>query len=162
MAVLEAIGARSVRVSATRKRQGFFAAGAVVDAAGRYRLAAAGADVGAAAVGVTCEILCTTFFARTGMKTRAFMRYSAHVSGGAPRSERSSGGCAASADLGAAHATHRQRRTTDFAGARDRTSEAAAGQASPHAVWAQVGEAGKADRTVGAAAGGTGIESQRA
>ena len=64
--------------------------------------------MGAAVVGVTCEILCTTFFARTGMKTRAFMRYSAHVSGGAPRSERSSRGCAASADPGATRAdSHR-------------------------------------------------------
>src|ERR1035438_2972519 len=97
MSVLEAIGARTLRVAASGKRHGFVDASAVVDAAGRYRLAAAGADVGAAAVGVTCEILCTTFFARTGMKTRAFMRYSAHVSGGDPRSERSSGGWAARA-----------------------------------------------------------------
>ncbi len=118
--------------------------------------------MGAAAVGVTGEILCTTFFARTGMRTRAFMRYSAHVSGGTPRSQRSSRGCAASADPGTAHTTHRQRRTTRFAGARDRASEAAAGQAASHAVWAEVGEAGAADRAVGAAAGGTGIEAQRA
>ena len=61
--------------------------------------------MGAAAVGVTGEILCTTFFARTGMRTRAFMRYSAHVSGGAPRSRRSSRRCAASADPGTTRAT---------------------------------------------------------
>jgi TolA-binding protein len=66
--------------------------------------------VGAAAVGVTGEILCTTFFARTGMRTRAFMRYSAHVSGDAPRSERSSRGCAASADPGATPAVSFHRR----------------------------------------------------
>jgi len=35
-----------------RRAHGFVDAGAVIDAAGRYRLAAAGADVGAAAVGV--------------------------------------------------------------------------------------------------------------
>ena len=56
------------------------------------------------------EILCTTFFARTGMKTRAFMRYSAHVSGGASRSERSSRGCAASADPGTTRAVSFHRR----------------------------------------------------
>ena len=84
MFVREAIGARALRLAASCERHGFVDAGAVIDAAGGYRLAAAGADVGAAAVGVTQKILCTTFFARTGMKTCAFMRYSAHVSGGAP------------------------------------------------------------------------------
>ena len=127
----------------------------VIDAAGRYRLAAAGADLGAAVVGVTCEILCTTFFARTGMKRAAFMRYSAHVSGDASRSERPSCRCAASADPGTT-------RATDLPGARDRASAVAAGQAAAHAVWAEVGKAGAADRAVGAAAGGTGIEAQRA
>ena len=155
VSVREATGAWALRLAASRERHGFVDAGAVIDAAGRHRLAAAGADVGAAAVGVTGEILCTTFFVRTGMRTRAFMRYSAHVSGGAPRSERSSRGCAASADPGTT-------RATDLAGARDRASAAAAGQAAAHAVWAEVGEAGAADRTVGAAAGGVGIEAQRA
>ena len=125
--------------------------------------------MGAAVVGVTWEILCTTFFARTGMKTRAFMRYSAHVGGFASRSESPTRGCAASADPGATRAvtlhrkyTHRHAGAVTIAGARDRASEAAAGQAASHAVWAQVGEADAADRAVGAATGGTGIEAQRA
>ena len=113
--VREATGARTLRVAASHERHGFADASAVIDAAGRHRLAAAGADVGAAVVGVTSEILCTTFFASTGMRTREFMRYSAHVSGGAPRSERSSCRCAASADPGAT-------RATALAGARDRAS----------------------------------------
>ena len=56
--------------------------------------------MGAAAVGVTGEILCTTFFARTGMRTCEFMRYSAYVSGFASRSERPSWGSIRSADPG--------------------------------------------------------------
>ena len=111
--------------------------------------------MGAAVVGVTCEILCTTFFARTGMRTREFMRYSAHVSGGAPRSER----LPADALRALILAQHEQLLSR---GARDRASEAAAGQAAAHAVWAEVGEAGAADRAVGVAAGGAGIEAQRA
>jgi len=38
-----------------------------------------GAHLGPAVVAVTCEILCTTFFARTRMRTCEFMRYSAYV-----------------------------------------------------------------------------------
>ncbi len=155
VSVREATGAWAIRLAASGERHGFADAGAVIDAARRHRLAATGADVGSAAVGVTGEILCTTFFARTGMRTRAFMRYSAHVSGGAPRSQRSSRRCAASADPGTI-------RATDLAGARDRASAAAVGQVAAHAVWAQVGEAGAADRTVGTAAGGVGIKAQRA
>src|SRR5271170_4005749 len=127
MSVRETARARALRVAASRERHGFVDPSAVVDAAGRHRLAAARADVrseqqrserpGAAVVGVTGEILCTTFFACTGMKTRVFVRYSAHVGDRAPRSERPTCRCATSADLGAAHATHCQRRTTDFAGA---------------------------------------------
>src|SRR5205823_12307127 len=48
------------------ERHSFADASAVVDAAGGHRLAATGAHLGTAVVGVTCEILCTTFFARTG------------------------------------------------------------------------------------------------
>lgn len=44
-------------------------------------------------VGATCEILCTTFLASSGMRTGSFMRYSAHVGAGAPRSERPTCGC---------------------------------------------------------------------
>ena len=88
------------------------------------------------------------------MKTREFMRYSARVSGDAARSQHSSRRCAASTDPGTA-------RATDLARARDRASAAAAGQTPPHAVWSEVGEATAADRAVGVAAGGVGIEAQR-
>ena len=46
--------------------------------------------MGAAVVGVTGEILSTTFFAPARMKTPVFMRYSAHGGDCAPRSERAS------------------------------------------------------------------------
>ncbi len=102
--VREATGAWALRLAASGEWHGFVDAGAVIDAAGRHRLATAGAHVGAAVVGVTCEILSTTFFARTGMRTRAFMRYSAHGSDRAPRSERSSRRATARADPGATRA----------------------------------------------------------
>ena len=44
---------------------GFSDAGAVIDVAGRHRLATTRAHLGAAVVGVTCEILSTTFFVRS-------------------------------------------------------------------------------------------------
>lgn len=109
------------------------------------------------------------------MKTREFMRYSAHGSDGASGSEGSLGRFVAHADPYPTRAvslhgrqvtlrrkqTHHHPGTTAVAGARDRTSEAAAGEAAPHAVRAQVGEAATTDRSVGVAAGRTGSEPQR-
>ena len=60
--VRQAAGARTFRVAASGERHGVADASAVIDAAGRHRLAAAGAHLGAAAVGVTCEILLHNFF----------------------------------------------------------------------------------------------------
>jgi hypothetical protein len=62
------------------QRHGFSDASAVIDAAGRHRLATTGTNIGAAVVGVTHEILSTIFFARVLRRTPAFMRYSAHGS----------------------------------------------------------------------------------
>src|SRR5208283_3231834 len=152
--VREAAGTRALRVATSHEWHGFSDAGAVIDAAGRHRLATTGANLGAAVVGVTHKILSTTFFARAQMETRAFMRYSAHGSDRAPRSERSSGRGAARIDPGTT-------RATALARTGDRASAAAAGQATPYAVWTEVGEATAADRAVGVAVGGTGIESQR-
>src|SRR6266545_7651526 len=150
--VREAAGTGAFRVAASHQWHGFSDAGAVIDAAGRHRLATTGAHLGAAVVGVTQKILSTTFFARAQMETREFMRYSAHGGDRAPRSERSSGRGAARIDPGTT-------RATALARTGDRASAAAAGQAAPHAVWTEVGEAGTADRAVGVAVGGTGIES---
>ena len=102
------------------------------------------------------------------MKMREFMRYSAHGRDCAPRSERASCRRAARADPGATRAVsfrrrqaHHHPRAVTLAGAGNRTSEVAAGQAAPHAVWAEVGEAGATDRAVGVATGGAGIERKR-
>ncbi len=51
--VRETIGARKVHLAASGERHGFADAGAVVDAAGRHRLAAAGAQLRAADGGVS-------------------------------------------------------------------------------------------------------------
>src|SRR5579864_1205093 len=98
----------------------------------------------------------------------AFMRYSAHGGDCAPRSERASCRGTARPDSGATRAVsfrrrqaHHYTREATLARAGDRTSEVAVGQAAPHAVWAEVGEAGAADRAVGVATGGTGIQPQR-
>src|ERR1035441_5056694 len=96
------------------------------------------------------------------MRTHEFMRYSAHVNRGASGSERPSCRGAAHADPGPVSATDDPRRAVAIAGARDRASEVAAGQAAPDAVWAQVGKTATADRAVGTAAGRVGIESSRA
>ena len=64
--VREATGAWALRLAASGERHGFVDAGAVIDAAGGYRLAAAGADVGAAVVGVTCEDSLHNFFCEHG------------------------------------------------------------------------------------------------
>lgn len=58
---------------------------AAVDVARRHRLAAAGAHLGAGAVGVTEKILLHRFFAPRRVQHQSFMRYSAHVSGDASR-----------------------------------------------------------------------------
>ncbi len=50
--VREATGARTIHLAASGERHGFADAGAVVDAAGRHRLAAAGAQLRAADGGV--------------------------------------------------------------------------------------------------------------
>src|SRR5258705_13678666 len=118
--------------------------------------------MGAAVVGVTGEILSTTFFAPARMKTPVFMRYSAHGGDCAARSERASCRGAAHADPGPVSATAYPRRAVTVTGAGNRASEAAAGQTAPDAVWAQVGKTATADRAVGAAAGRVGIESSRA
>jgi hypothetical protein len=73
------LGAWAFCVAASGERNGFADASAAVDVAGRHRLAAAGADLGAAVIGVTEEILATTFFCREQRRTRAFVRYSAHA-----------------------------------------------------------------------------------
>src|SRR6266700_6577287 len=168
MLVREASRARAFRVAASHEWHGFSDASAVIDVAGRHRLATTRAHLGAAVVGVTYEILSTTFFARARIRTCAFMRYSAHGGDCAPRSERASGRGAARTDSGATRAVsfrrrqaHHHPRAVTLARAGDRTSEAAAGQAAPHAVWAEVGEAGAADRAVGVATGGAGIQPQR-
>src|SRR5919108_885927 len=90
-----------------------------------------------------------------------FMRYSAHGGERTPGSERPSRRCTAHADPGATSRPDRQRRATAFPRARDRASEAAFGQVASDAVRAEVREAGPADRAIGVATGGTGIESQR-
>ena len=84
--------------------------------------------MGAAVVGVTGEILSTTFFAPARMKTPVFMRYSAHGGDCAPRSERASCRGAAQADPGPVSATDYPRRAVTVTGAGNRASEAAAGQ----------------------------------
>jgi hypothetical protein len=139
-------------------------AGAVIDVAGRHRLAAAGADVGAADVGVTVQkILSTTFFARGADEERARSCDTPRMSAvtALPDLNAASGRGAARADPGATRAVsfrrrqaHHHPRAVTLARAGDRASEAAAGQAAPDAVWAEVGEATAADRAVGAAAGG--------
>src|SRR5206468_12923816 len=52
--------------------------------------------------------------------------------------------------------TSLERRTAGFAPSRDRALEAVDREAATDAVWAEVGEAGAADRAVGVAAGRTG------
>src|SRR5258708_9250507 len=168
MLVREASRARAFRVAASHEWHGFSDASAVIDVAGRYRLGTARGDLGTAVGGVTFEILSTTFFARAWIRMCAFMRYSAHGGDCAPRSECAS--CRGTARTGpdATRAVgfrrrqaHHHTRAVTLARAGNRTSETTAGEAAPHAVWAEVGEAGGADRAVGVATGGVGIQPQR-
>jgi hypothetical protein len=64
--IREAAGAWALRVATSGEWHGFSDASPVVDAVRGHRLAAAGAHLGTAVVGVTREILSTTFRARAG------------------------------------------------------------------------------------------------
>src|SRR5215469_14642318 len=97
MPVCEAAGAWAVRVAAGEQRQRFFDASTALNVVRRHRLAAARAHLATAVVGVTREVLSTTFLQVLALEKRIFMRYSAHGCARASRSERAFPGCSASA-----------------------------------------------------------------